>query len=132
MAGCKGKPAPDIFLQSLQRLNDALPKSERPIEPLDCLVFEDSIAGVEAGVKAGMRVAWVPHAGLLEAFKGREHLVMAGEADKKGIIGAADASDERINHLPYSKNGRVELMTNLEDFPYERYGIELEKQEHAQ
>lgn len=41
------KPAPDLFLSAANQLNMA---------PSDCLVFEDSPAGVEAAKKAGMRV----------------------------------------------------------------------------
>ena len=122
----KGKPAPEIFTQSLQRLNDSLPVGERPIEPLECLVFEDSTAGVEAGRRAGMRVAWVPHPGLLEAYRGREHLVLAGKIDEKGMLGESSAHDEELRRLlPLSKDGMVELMTSLEGFPYEHYGLEL-------
>ncbi len=43
----KGKPAPDLFLFTARRMGFA---------PADCLVIEDSRAGVEAGVAAGMRV----------------------------------------------------------------------------
>lgn len=126
MSGCKGKPAPDIFTQSLQRLNDALPPGERPIKPIECLVFEDSTAGVEAGRKAGMRVAWVPHPGLLEAYRGREHLIVAGKIDEKGMVGEPSADDELLKrYLPWSKDFRVELMTSLERFPYGHYGLEL-------
>jgi pseudouridine 5'-phosphatase len=43
----RSKPAPDIFLLASAALN---------VEPSRCLVFEDSAAGVQAGVTAGMRV----------------------------------------------------------------------------
>lgn len=114
MSGRKGKPAPDIFVQSLQRLNDALPPGERPIKPIECLVFEDSTAGVEAGRNAGMRVAWVPHPGLLEAYKDHEHLILAGKMDEKGIISEATSDDDSKSYLPFSKDGKVEMMTSLE------------------
>ena len=127
MSGCNGKPAPDVFLQSLQRLNEELPTSERPIEPIECLVFEDSTAGVEAGRGAGMRVAWVPHPGLLEAYRGREALVLAGEIDEKGRLSVKDVDEESNMALPFSKDGQVELMTSLERFPYEWYGIKVSK-----
>lgn len=42
-----GKPHPEIFLGAAQRLG---------IDPHDCLVFEDSLAGIEAAGRAGMRV----------------------------------------------------------------------------
>ncbi|MCI8659692.1 MAG: HAD family phosphatase [Lachnospiraceae bacterium] len=46
-----GKPAPDIFLQAARKADT---------QPKECLVLEDSYAGVEAGWKAGMTVIMVP------------------------------------------------------------------------
>jgi HAD superfamily hydrolase (TIGR01509 family) len=46
-AVARGKPAPDLFLHAAERM--ATP-------PARCLVIEDSIPGVQAGVAAGMRV----------------------------------------------------------------------------
>ena len=43
----RGKPAPDLFLYAAGRMN---------ARPGDCLVIEDSTAGVQAAVAAGMRV----------------------------------------------------------------------------
>ncbi|PYF84530.1 MULTISPECIES: HAD family phosphatase [Marinomonas] len=42
-----GKPAPDLYLKAAKALN---------VTPEDCLVIEDSIAGITAGRAAGMRV----------------------------------------------------------------------------
>jgi beta-phosphoglucomutase-like phosphatase (HAD superfamily) len=42
----RGKPAPDIFLLAADRLG---------IAPRDCIVYEDSDAGLEAAHRAGMR-----------------------------------------------------------------------------
>ncbi|NWG92782.1 MAG: HAD family phosphatase [Parvularculaceae bacterium] len=42
-----GKPAPDIFLYAAERLG---------VAPARCLVLEDSVNGVKAGVAAGMTV----------------------------------------------------------------------------
>ncbi|HTB75363.1 MAG TPA: HAD-IA family hydrolase [Polyangiaceae bacterium] len=53
------KPAPDIFLVAARDLG---------AEPPLCLVFEDSLAGVEAALRAGMRVVALP-----DAAAGPEH-----------------------------------------------------------
>ena len=47
----QGKPSPDIFLLTAERLN---------VSPEKCLVFEDSLAGMKAAIAAGMSVAVVP------------------------------------------------------------------------
>jgi beta-phosphoglucomutase family hydrolase len=46
----KPKPYPDIYLHAAERLN---------VAPRECIVFEDSHTGVEAGLAAGMRVVGV-------------------------------------------------------------------------
>lgn len=46
-----GKPAPDIFLLAAERLG---------VKPEECLVLEDSKAGVIAGSSAGAKVIMVP------------------------------------------------------------------------
>ncbi|WP_158925745.1 HAD family phosphatase [Acidisphaera sp. S103] len=43
----RGKPHPDIFLLAAERIG---------VAPADCLVVEDSVSGVRAGVAAGMTV----------------------------------------------------------------------------
>lgn len=43
----RGKPAPDLFLYAAQQMNTA---------PADCIVIEDSPAGIEAARAAGMTV----------------------------------------------------------------------------
>ena len=43
----RGKPAPDIYLEVADQLL---------VEPKDCLVFEDIVAGIMAGKSAGMTV----------------------------------------------------------------------------
>ncbi|MHA2170767.1 MAG: HAD family hydrolase [Candidatus Kariarchaeaceae archaeon] len=46
-----GKPAPDIFLLTAEKLQ---------IRPSNCLVIEDSISGIQAAQAAGMRVVAFP------------------------------------------------------------------------
>jgi beta-phosphoglucomutase-like phosphatase (HAD superfamily) len=43
----RGKPAPDGYLSAASKLE---------VEPAGCMVFEDSEAGIESGLAAGMRV----------------------------------------------------------------------------
>jgi len=83
----RGKPAPDIFLMALQSINKSLDKDEPLITPTECLVFEDSVPGVEAGRRAKMRVIWVPHQGLEAEYKGKEELILAG---RTGLVQIGD------------------------------------------
>ncbi|KAJ2999820.1 hypothetical protein HDV02_001598 [Globomyces sp. JEL0801] len=48
----RGKPSPDIFLEAAKLIGNH--------QPENCLVFEDSRSGVEAGLNAKMQVIWVP------------------------------------------------------------------------
>jgi HAD superfamily hydrolase (TIGR01509 family) len=50
-----GKPDPAIYLMTCNRLNDVRPAAER-ITPSECLVLEDSVAGIRSAKAAGMRV----------------------------------------------------------------------------
>ncbi|RMC37948.1 HAD family phosphatase [Paracoccus alkanivorans] len=66
-----GKPAPDLFLLAAEKLG---------VEPCDCIVFEDSAAGVTAAVAAGMTPV---------GYIGGDHLPPEHEA-KLRAAGAAD------------------------------------------
>jgi HAD superfamily hydrolase (TIGR01509 family) len=76
----RGKPAPDLFLHAASRMNTL---------PEECLVIEDSIAGVQAARAAGMRVI---------GFVGGSHCG-PGHAEK---LRQADAPVviERMSDLP--------------------------------
>lgn len=111
----RGKPLPDIFLVALQTINDSLPAGERPITPEECLVFEDSVPGVEAGRRAGMRVVWVPHPKLKEEYAGREAEVLAGRTGEAG-----DVDPHQLGEID---DGWAEYLPSLVGFPYEKYGI---------
>ena len=49
-----GKPAPDMFLLAAERMG---------VPPAECLVFEDSLLGIEAARSAGMQAVLVPSQG---------------------------------------------------------------------
>ncbi len=67
------KPAPDVFLEVLDRLNESAGSSKR-ILPQECLVIEDSVSGVEAALSAGMRCLAVTNSYSAEELR-RAHLV---------------------------------------------------------
>lgn len=67
----RGKPAPDLFLHAAARLG---------VRPAECVVIEDSVHGVQAGVAAGMRV-W--------GFTGGGH-ADAGLCERLAAAGAAE------------------------------------------
>lgn len=111
----RGKPAPDIFLLALKSINSTLPESETPISSQECIVFEDSVPGVEAGRRAGMRVVWVPHQALLAEFKGKEDMVLAGRV---GLIGIGN--EEQLGEIG---DGWAIELPSLEQFPYQDFDI---------
>jgi HAD superfamily hydrolase (TIGR01509 family) len=76
-----GKPAPDVFLEAARRLR---------VEPVRCLVLEDSRNGVLAGRAAGMRVALIPNASVPPG---------------PGAVEAADLVVGRLADLPIDELG---------------------------
>jgi beta-phosphoglucomutase len=46
----KGKPDPEVFLKGAEELG---------IAPAECVVFEDAVAGIEAGKRAGMKTVGI-------------------------------------------------------------------------
>ncbi|RYP04890.1 hypothetical protein DL764_004160 [Monosporascus ibericus] len=111
----RGKPLPDIYLLALKTINDGLEPGDKPITPEECLVFEDSVPGVEAGRRAGMRVVWVPHPMLKKEYEGREEEVLAG---RMGEAGEVD-----LHQLGKIGDGWGEYLYDLTSFPYEKYGM---------
>jgi len=59
----KAKPDPEVFLKGAQELD---------VQPADCVIFEDAIAGVEAAVNGGMKVVGI---GSPEVLKGANMVV---------------------------------------------------------
>ncbi len=52
----RGKPDPETPLHALHSLNCLSPPGTEPLEAADCLVIEDSLAGIQAAQAAGMKV----------------------------------------------------------------------------
>lgn len=77
----QGKPAPDLFLHVAK---------EMAVPPADCLVVEDSAAGIEAAHRAGMRAF---------AFTGGGHARQAAYRDKLAAL-APEAMFEEMRQLP--------------------------------
>lgn len=66
-----GKPDPEIYRVTLDKLNALAPKPAPPLKASDCLVIEDSLAGIQSAKAAGMKVIGVattyPAAALADA-----------------------------------------------------------------
>jgi pseudouridine-5'-monophosphatase len=112
----RGKPSPDIYLLALEDINGRLYEDEEPITPAECLVLEDGIAGVTAGRRAGMRVAWVPHPGLVDQLKGKEAEILAGHGEEA-------ESDHYKSGTAGDDWG--EQLASLERFSFMKYGIPM-------
>ena len=135
MAHCDKKPSPDIFLLALKRLNHAFVADGEPeLKSEECLVFEDSIAGVESGRRASMKVVWVPHPGLAEVCRGREMDVLMGRTEDDGQppdlsetkLKTEDVTDASVCDRLLSEDRRAEMIKSLEDFSYSKYGIQVQ------
>lgn len=63
----KGKPDPMCYL---------LAASDLGVSPADCLVFEDSFAGIQAGTDAGMRVIGLSTTNPVESLKDKVYEVI--------------------------------------------------------
>lgn len=135
MQGREKKPAPDIFTLTLLRINDLCRKSGLlPVEPRECLVFEDAIAGVEAARRSGMRVIWSPHRGLARVCRGIEQDVLAGRTEENGLqpnlvkleeeSGEGQAVAEVTGVV--SEDGMAEMITSLKNFDLDRYSIKVD------
>lgn len=118
----RGKPMPDIYHLALSTINAGLAPGEPPITPEECLVFEDSVPGVESGRRAGMRVVWVPHPMLKQEYAGREPEVLAGRMNEAAAEGNGDVDPDQLGQVD---DGWAEYLESLVDFPYERYGMAI-------
>lgn len=86
LTGCdvkKGKPAPDIYLAVAKELK---------VKPEECLVFEDIVAGILAGKRAGMRVCAVEDAYSASSDGEKRRLADYYITDFYGLFDGADMS----------------------------------------
>jgi HAD superfamily hydrolase (TIGR01509 family) len=73
----QGKPAPDIYL---------LVAKELGVEPQNCLVFEDIVEGIQAGIRAGMRTCAVADAASAYAWEEKCTLADAFITDYRDLL----------------------------------------------
>ncbi|XP_028031428.1 pseudouridine-5'-phosphatase-like [Bombyx mandarina] len=85
-----GKPKPDIYLVAASRFPDK-PK------PIKCLVFEDSVVGVEAAIKAGMQVVMTPGPRLQREHTRHATLVIKSLLDFKPELFGLPPFDKTLN-----------------------------------
>jgi hypothetical protein len=78
----------------------SLQGSAKRISPEECLVLEDSLPGVEAGRRCGMRVIWAPHPGLATEYRGREKEVLAGRIGLVEIGSLERLTTTGLNNFP--------------------------------
>lgn len=66
----RGKPNPDIWWYTLDRLNELLELTdEDKISIKDCLIFEDSFSGIQSAIASGAHSVWIPsNKGSLQAL----------------------------------------------------------------
>lgn len=82
----RGKPDPDIFFHAAKQMGRA---------PADCIVIEDSVSGVTAGVAAGMTVIGLLAAKHIQAGH-RERLASAGAHHVAGTFKEAEIITRRL------------------------------------
>ncbi|TLY38388.1 MAG: HAD family phosphatase [Nitrospirae bacterium] len=92
-----GKPDPAIYRLALARLNAAPPRPRPPVRPPECLVIEDSRAGIRAALAAGM---WV--VGLATTYPADQ--LAEAHAVLPGLTGA---SLDRLHRLFQSRDSQI-------------------------
>jgi beta-phosphoglucomutase len=92
----RGKPEPDGFIAALGRIGFVL-RQRDPVLPHECLVIEDTHAGIEAAHRAGMRVLalchLLPAADLAAADVVRESIT---DLDLDDVLRALRVTDKTV------------------------------------
>lgn len=118
----KGKPEPDSYLLALDAVNARLGRQGKAaISPAQCLVFEDSVAGVKSGRRAGMQIVWCPHHDILREYSGHEDEVLDGEPG--GEFGGNAEVHVSLPRSRWSADGWARLLATLENFPAHEYFV---------
>jgi pseudouridine-5'-monophosphatase len=91
----------------------------KEVVPSECLVFEDSMVGVQAGFRAGMRVVWVPNSDVRGGYRTRGKEMVAGGTRS----GGGDGDDGWL--FGEMDDCWIECLGSLEEFEYEKYGIDI-------
>ena len=119
----RSKPAPDIFLEVARRLG---------VDPGACLVLEDSVYGVQAAKRAGMRVVALPsHDADPAAFADADLVVPGGpealdpdSLARRFALVRVDPADLPRADLPGADRPRTDVAARLQDAVYDHYARE--------
>jgi beta-phosphoglucomutase len=78
------KPDPEPYLTAMARLSERFPD----LTAAQCLVFEDSVAGIASGLAAGMRVVGVAHSYAPEKLSAAHRVVTSLEGLERADLDA--------------------------------------------
>ncbi|KAF8575092.1 HAD-like protein [Ramaria rubella] len=105
-----GKPCPDVFLAAADLLERRVGEGDYTtvdeatrLERLKGLVLEDAIPGVQAGIRAGMQVVWVPDVRLTALEEGQ------GLEVQQTLTSLEEFEPERWGLPPYPKTSVVQV-----------------------
>jgi beta-phosphoglucomutase family hydrolase len=73
----QGKPHPEVYLKCIQKLG---------LLPQECVVFEDSLAGLEAGEKAGCKIVGVATSHDAIELRPKTELIISDFTEAKALL----------------------------------------------
>ena len=141
-----GKPAPDVFLLAAERLD---------VDPKDCLILEDSKAGIKAGKASGAMVFMVPDmftvdkecedtadriltnlGEVIEILEGKMSKILLDSADinkAKEIAKYYSIAGITTNPSILSKIDKPleEKLAEIKEFAYDKYEIHVQTTEDS-